>query len=63
MYTYILCPSVNLFFYSDVIVYCNESLQTISSMEMEFREKKAIMESKNKLLNILKKTDLNQRYF
>jgi hypothetical protein len=32
-------------------------------MELEFRKKKAIMESKNKLLNVLKRKDLHHRYF
>lgn len=60
----IFYPTLTFFFYPDIIIFCNESFQKpMSFMELESREKKAVMESKNKLLDVLKDINLNQRYF
>lgn len=54
----------NIMFYSDVLLYCKHSLNSKPNklMEVKHQKKRALIESKNKLLIVLNETDLNQKY-
>lgn len=59
---FILYQTLTFLFYSDIIVFCNGPLQSINFMELKFQKQKALIESKQKLVDALEEIHLNQRY-